>query len=230
MNQEQRSHNASCIRLVPIFNHLEEEIMNVIAEKAVTREYKKDEFIYQAADETEVLFIVHSGAVRIYRLVDSGKEQLVRILGPGDFAGEWSIFNAGSYHEDYAQAMQDSSVCIIYQKDLNAFLMEYPEISIKLLNEMSKRLKESEKQTTTLSTEQVDKRLALYIADQVTDEEGENVMVDLALSRKDIASYLGTTPETISRKFKELEDKGLIVQLSPRKIKVIDLDDLLFYI
>lgn len=229
MNQKVQHHHVSCLKLVPIFNHLDEEAMNLIAQKAVTRQVKKGEYIYQAADETDALFIVHKGGVRIFRLVESGREQTIRILAPGDFAGEWSVFTEGKSQEEYAQAMKDSSICLIYQEDLQEFLMEYPSIANHLLSQMATRLSKSDQQTTTLSTEQVDKRLAQFLVNQVETDEEENITVTLSYSRKDIASYLGTTPETISRKFKELEQKGLIEQLSLKKIKIINLDDLVFY-
>jgi len=218
----------SCIRLVPIFNHLNDNSMDLIEDKLVQKTFKKGEYLYQAQDSTDALYIINSGVVRVFRIVESGKEQLVRVLNPGDFVGELAIFNPGSVHEDYAQAMKSTTICMVYQKDLQDFLYKYPDISFKLLGEMSNRLGKSEKQTTQVSTEQVGTRLALFIADQVHGDEEKDVTVDLPLSRKDIASYLGTTPETISRKFKQLENENLIVQLSMKKIKISDVNDLLF--
>ncbi len=222
------NHHSLCIQSVPIFNHLDLETLQLISKKVNHRIYKKDEYIYQPEDDTDVLFIVHTGAVRIYQIVESGKEQLVRILGPGDFSGEWSIFNLGSIHNNYAQVIKQATVCLIYKKDFQNFLIEYPKIALKLLGEMSMRLAQSEKQTTTVSTDQVIQRIIRYLADQAKPEQELNFVVELPLSRKDLASYLGTSPETISRKFKELESLNLIQQLSPRRIKIFSLDKLLY--
>ena len=68
----------------------------------------------------------------------------------------------------------------------------------------------------------------MYLVDLV-DSDSESPTVTLPTSRKNIASYLGTTPESISRKFKELEEKGLIIQESSSLIKIKDLDDLVYY-
>lgn len=230
MNQENTNHHhVACLKMVPIFNHLDENALNLIAQRAVTQQFKKGEYIYQASDKTEALFIVHRGSVRIFRLVESGREQITRILNPGEFAGEWSVFTEGASQEDYAQAMKDSTICLIYQDDLQEFLLEYPVISNHILSEMASRLSQSDQQTTTLSTEQVDKRLADYLVNLVDSDQEENIVITLQYSRKDIASFLGTTPETLSRKFKELENKGLIEQVSLKKIKIINLDDLVYY-
>lgn len=221
--------HTACIRLVPIFNHLEDSAMNYIAEKAHTKQYQKGEFLFRAQEREDTLYIVNRGKVRIYRLADSGKEQLVRILNPGDFTGEWTLFNPHAVHEEYAEATRDTVVCMIQQKDVQDFLEQYPAISLKLLAEMSKRLENSERQTTQVAVEHVTTRLILFLAESVEPEMDNSPTITLPMAKKDIASYLGTTPESISRKFTELENEGLIQQLPGKKIKIHDLDDLLLY-
>lgn len=153
----------------------------------------------------------------------------MRILNPGDFTGEWTLFNPDAVHEEYAEAIRDTVVCMIQRKDVQDFLEQYPAISLKLLAEMSKRLESSERQTTQVALESVITRLVLFLAENVEPEMGNSPIITLPMGKKDIASYLGTTPETISRKFGELEDEGLIQQLSGKRIKILDLDDLLLY-
>lgn len=213
----------SCINLVPIFNHLEGFQMDEILELIDSAEYQKGEIIYRAGENSDSLYIVSSGKVKIYRLSESGKEQLVRFLGPGDFTGELALFNE-SIHEAYAEAVMDTWVCSVKGSDLQKLLLKYPSISIKLLNEFSSRLEHSEKQTARFATEKVDTRIALFLAEQAEDKE--TLLFTLPMSRKDLASYLGTTPETISRKLSELEDDGLIVQLPKGEIEIKDFEGL----
>ena len=111
------------------------------------------------------------------------------------------------------------------RNDLQHFLLKYPAISLKLLQEFSNRLEKSERQTTYVSTEKVEARLALYLA-ELAKKDGDTIT--LPMSKKDLASYLGTTPETISRKMGSLEDHHLIKQLNHREIVILDLDGLLF--
>ena len=203
--------------------------MDRIAEKAHTKHYQKGEFLFRSQEKDDALYIVNRGKVRIYRLSDSGKEQLVRILNPGDFTGEWTLFNPDAVHEEYAEAIRDTSVCMIQQHDVQELLKEYPAISLKLLGEMSQRLERSERQTAQVAVESVITRLVLFLAENVEPEMGDSPTITLPMEKKDIASYLGTTPETISRKLGELENEGLIQQLSGKRIKIQDLDDLLLY-
>lgn len=222
----QEKHYA-CIRIVPIFNHLTENMMDQIGQRTKHRHLKKGEFLYQAGDSDDSLYVVNKGVIRVTRMASNGKEQLVRMLYPGDFTGEWTIFDQASEHEEYAEAIREANICIINREDMNQILEDHPTITRFLLKEVTNRLSQSERQAMTLSTENVLSRL-IYFLEQNTDPKlGNCQIMKLPMARKDIAAYLGTTPETVSRKFKELEDAGLIQQLPRREIEILDLDGLL---
>ena len=215
----------SCVALVPIFNHLEQSQMDEIMAVTHSVSYRKGEYIYRAGEESDSLYIVSRGRVKIYRLSESGKEQLLHILNPGDFTGELALFSE-TIHEAYACAMEDTSICTVRRQDLQKLLLKYPSISLKVLAEFSSRLEQSEKQTTRFATEKVETRIALFLA-ECADSDSHDGEIILPMSKKDLASYLGTTPETISRKFYDLEDAGYIKQKSNKRIQIMDLDSLL---
>lgn len=218
-------HTRACITLVPIFNHLDDEKLDEIMCTIKTAHFDKGETIYRPGQQSDSLYIVSKGKIRIYRLSESGKEQLLRILQPGDFTGELALFRQ-SVHESFAEAMADTDVCMITRDDLQRFLLKYPTIALQILTEFSDRLGRSERQAARVATERVETRIAQYLAECV-NEQGESLTIALPMSRKDLASYLGTTPETISRKLTELETQGYIQQMSGRKIKILDLEELL---
>ncbi|WP_414839138.1 Crp/Fnr family transcriptional regulator [Carnobacterium sp. TMP28] len=224
-SQTDHSHK-SCVSLVPIFNHLEIEQLDKIMTTTKSVSYKKNELIYRAGEESDSLYIINKGKVHIYRLAESGKEQLVRILNPGDFTGEMALFSEVT-HESYAKAIVDTTVCMIKRVDLQDLLVKYPSISLKIISEFSSRLEASEKQATSFSIIKVETRIALFLAESLDKEEPDRVELTLPMSKKDLASYLGTTPETISRKFSDLEAQGYIKQVTHKRIKIIDLEGLL---
>lgn len=214
---------------VPIFNHLEAESLALIHQKIHAVEFKKGEYLFRAEEPTNTLYIIQSGAVRLFHLLESGKEQLIRILKPGDFIGEWSLFSQDKQYEDYAYALVDTKVCQLYADDFKEVLLNYPAVSLKILEEMSRRLQASEKMTSRVANESVGTRLVNYLLGQLPGQASDAHLINLELSRKELAAFLGTTPETISRKFKELETLNIIKSLSPRKIKIINFDGLLQY-
>lgn len=215
----------ACIMRVPIFNHLDDEKLEEIMSTIKTAHFEKGEIVYRAGQQSDSLYIVSKGKIRIYRLSESGREQLLRILKPGDFTGELALFRH-SVHESFAEAMEETDVCIITRNDLQNFLLKYPTIALQILAEFSNRLDESERQAVRVATERVETRIALYLA-ECMDNSGGSMEITLPMSRKDLASYLGTTPETVSRKLAELEAQGYIQQISGRKIRILDLDGLL---
>ncbi len=162
--------------------------------------------------------------MRIYRLSESGKEQLVRFLNPGEFTGELALFNTG-LHESFAEAVMDTEICMIKQSDLQELLMKFPTISLKILEEFSNRLEQSEKQTARIATEKAETRLALFLAEWADQQQSNEF--ELPMTKKDLASYLGITPETVSRKLTDFEKMKLIEQKDHKRIKILDLDGLL---
>ena len=218
------SGESNCVSLVPIFNHLPTEQMEEIRKVAVTRSFRKGESIYRAGDPSNTLYILGSGRVRIFRLSESGKEQLLRIMKPGDFMGELALFSE-SIHEEFAEAMEPTEMCILKRDSFQKILMEYPTVSLRMLSEFSRRLEESEKKTARIATETVETRIALYLLD-LYSESGKKSRMTLPMSKKDLASYLGTTPETISRRLADMEDSGLIRQHTNKSIEIVDPDGL----
>lgn len=192
-----------------------QDVMQVV--KSVT--YKRGEILFHAGDESDSLYIVNQGHVKIYRLSDLGREQLVRLLYPGDFTGELALFKA-TVLENFAEAVEDSQICVIKRDDLQQLLLKYPSISIKVLNEFANRLANSEKQSASFVSEKVETRIALFLQEQ-SKKQATNT-IELPMSKKDLASYLGTTPETLSRRLSDFEASGAIVQNGQRKIIIKD--------
>ena len=83
----------SCIDIVPIFHSLTEEEKLEIATITTDKTFEKAEMIYSAGDQVEKLFVIHTGHVKISRVSPTGKEQVIRILGPGEFMGELALFS-----------------------------------------------------------------------------------------------------------------------------------------
>lgn len=197
--------------------------MEEIVKTTKMEKFSRGQVIYEPGDPSDYMYIVHKGRVKIYRLSESGKEQLIRIMGPGDFMGELSLFSKTAF-DHYAETMEKTEICFMRQKDLQAFLLKWPSISLKLLDELSKRLDHTEKLVSSLTLEDVSKRIASYLVELA--EEQNKLQVSLPMSKKDLASHLGTTPESVSRKLTEFQEHGLIKQTGQKGIEIIDLESL----
>lgn len=164
------------------------------------RRYQEGETIFQPGDEK--LQIVARGNIKVYQLSASGREQLLRVAQPGDYEGEKQLFGLEN-DSFFGQAMENTEICSLSKADFNRVLMENPQLSLKLLELITQKLLATERQTQFLAMERVEERLASYLLDLAKAAGSDQVQ--LSMNMKDIALYLGTTPETLSRKFKLLE-------------------------
>jgi CRP/FNR family transcriptional regulator, anaerobic regulatory protein len=211
-------HRLHCVSLVPIFAALSDDDRRRVAAIARTRRYDRRELIFVPGDRAG-LHIVHRGRVKTYRATESGSEQLIRIVEPGDFMGETSLLTA-SETTDYAVATQPSEVCSIDRGELRAVLERNPDVALDLLEAVAGRLHAAEEQLSSRSGLSVAERLAQHLLAESAAAGATTFR--LASTKKDLASSLGTTPETLSRRLAALQQSGL-VRLGPaRTIEVLD--------
>ena len=106
--------------------------------------------------------VLHTALLKIFRVSADGSEQLIRVLGPGDFTGETSVFT-GQRPDDYATALDDCQLCMFRHDDLEALIRKHPEISLRLLATVSARLSDTEHRLSSLTSRNVEGRLADYL-------------------------------------------------------------------
>ncbi|MDY0408779.1 Crp/Fnr family transcriptional regulator [Virgibacillus soli] len=212
-----------CVQKVPIFNHLDREEMIQVVNLSTPLHYKKGELIFQDGESLDYLYIIHVGAVKIYRLYSNGKEQLLRVLHPGDFMGDLALFTKKEI-DSYAEALEDTEICAIHRNDMQQLMLSKPIIATKILEKLSVRLEETEKLVGQLSVHDAEARIASYLLD--LKKSSNSSVVSLPMSKKDLASFLGTTRETISRRLSHFQTQGWIEQKGHRGITLKDLSAL----
>lgn len=221
-----RAHSGdTCVSRVPIFAGLSATEQDAVAERAVPTRVDKGEVLYRAGQPISQLMVVHHGRIRISRYGPDGHEQLIRVLGPGDFTGE-AAFLAGERPDHWATAMAPSQLCVFRHDDLAGLVAEHPSIGLGILTTISRRLTEAEGRLTALVSADVDVRLADYLLDLPSRQVDGVVRVHLPLAKKDIASLLGTTPETLSRTLARLASDGLIALHGVRDVDLIHPEEL----
>lgn len=207
----------SCIDIVPIFDGLDLEQKREISESIKHIKLKRNEALFMPGDPLDTLYILAQGQINLSKLNENGKEQLVSILKPGEFIGELSIFRK-TEADLMGIAKKESLLCTLDYDNFQAFLMRTPQVAMKVLEALSSRLQSAQRQTLTIATDSVQNRIGRYLL----ENNGE-----LGMAKKDLASYLGTTPESVSRTLSSLEEAGAITPLTSRTFKILDGDLLL---
>ncbi|RYL94964.1 Crp/Fnr family transcriptional regulator [Sporolactobacillus sp. THM7-4] len=206
-----------CAALVPLFSRLESADQAKINRLINDRSYRKGEQIIWPGCEPQ-LVIVARGAMKVYQLSPSGKEQLLRLIEPGGYEGEAGLLGA-SNDNLFAEALQQTTVCVLRRRDFTQLLLTCPELSLKLLESNAEKMVSVEQQAQFLMMGTVESRLATYLACFARTEEKTTFQLPMKL--KELAGFLGTTAETLSRTFRLLEDQGL-VRRDRRQVTICD--------
>lgn len=209
--------HGDCIENVPIFSGLSCGERREILEIASSRSYEKGEMIYRAGDEGGTLFVLHAGRVKIFRLNANGKEQVLRLVGPGEFIGELFLLSSLPL-TDNAQALEATTMCILQGERLKQLMAKYPSIAFKVMEELSRRLEKAENRIEEISLSSVDARIARALLE--LSEGGDEIV--LPMTKGDLASQLGMTQETLSRKLAALQEEGTIKLKGHRRIIIRD--------
>ena len=211
-----------CVTRVPLFYGLTRAQQVEVARFARPVTLNSAEQVYTAGADVSQLIVVHTGQVKISRSNADGSEQVIRILGPGDFIGE-SAFLTGARPDHQAEALVDTELCVFRHADLSRLLAKHPNIAMRMLEEVSNRLEATEKRLASVISGSVSSRFADYLLSLPARPRPDGAIeVSLQLSKKDIASLMSTTPESLSRQLRRLTDAGVIAQRSRGRIVIMD--------
>lgn len=195
----------SCLAKVSIFSQLTSDEQAHIHEFIRPKSYKKGEYVQLAGDYSPQLLILNRGEVKLSRSSLEGDEQIIRTLLPGDYIGDMAVFTNSPADYD-ALALADSSFCTLSSDDLHALLRTYPELGIKIIADLSRKLNQAEAKIESLTLQNADDRLLQALFDYADGKDS----FTLHTSKKDLASQIGIRPETLSRSLKLLQKQGKI--------------------
>ena len=210
-----------CVSRVPIFAGLGPEEQHEVHRFARPRRLADGELAYAEGGPTASLLVVNTGRLRLSRSNSEGAEQLLRVLGVGDFIGVES-FLTGAHPGHSATAMGDAVLCEFRHADLSRLLARFPEIGGAMLASVASELARTEERLVAQTLEPVERRVAEYLLGLPTAPDPRGLRIELPLAKKDVASYLGTSPESLSRSLRALAKAGIIATEGAREILVLD--------
>ncbi len=211
----------TCVARVPIFADLSPEQQDQVATFARPVHVSRGEIVYLAGSDLHRLLVVHRGRIAMRHLTADGREQVVRVLEEGDVVGE-AAFVTGERPDHEAVAISDSQLCTLDHADLVELVRRHPRIAVRMLQSVTERLVRAERMLAAFTTTDVGTRLAAWLLDQPSVDDAGHRIVVLPMAKKDIASFLGTTPETLSRRLAELARERVIRLAGRREIVLLD--------
>ncbi|QOR67881.1 Crp/Fnr family transcriptional regulator [Cytobacillus suaedae] len=219
------THQYSCIRLVPIFQGMSSEEIEVLEKVCHLRKFTKGEFVFREGESSESLYIVGKGLVKITKISEDGKEQIVRLLFPGDFFGQSALLKTENHYAN-AITLDQSELCTIHKQDFLKAIQRNPDMSFRYILALNERLHQADEWVSLLSLLDVEQRLAsvlLLFSEKINIAGGA---FSLPISKKVLATLIGTTPETISRKLVAFVNENIITMNGQRDIQILNYEAL----
>ena len=195
-----------------LFRELRPSELASVARAGRRRRAKADAFLFRQGDPGSALYILVEGQVKISQLTPEGHQVLLRVAGPGDMLGAVAVLENERYPAT-AQAADDCRLLAWDGPAMLALMQRFPQVAINALRIVSSRVREFQDRYRELATERVERRLAralLRLAGQAGRKVEDGVLIDLALTRQDLAEMTGATRFTVSRMLSEWEGQGII--------------------
>jgi len=191
-----------------LFGGLPQEQLDKIDRIAEERHFRKGEIIFTENQDGAGFYVVTSGMVKIFKVSLEGKEQILHIFGPGEPIGEVPVFTDKAYPAN-AEAIAESHLLFFPKSAFVNLIAQNPSLSLGMLAVLSMRLRQFTVQIENLSLKEVPGRLAGYLLYLAEENQTKN-SVELTISKGQLASLLGTIPETLSRVFAKMSQNKII--------------------
>jgi CRP/FNR family transcriptional regulator, nitrogen oxide reductase regulator len=196
----------------PLFAGQDTAVLQHAFTLAQHRAYERGTFIFHEGDPAIIFYIVETGRVRLTQLTVEGQQIIIRYLGPGEGMGIIVVLSDTVYPVT-AETVADTQLLCWYKDDIKQLMLQYPTLALSGLNMVAQRFVGLQAQFRELATERVEQRVArtlLRLVRQAGRRTDEGVLIDMPLSRQDLAEMTGTTLYTVSRILSKWEQGGLI--------------------
>jgi CRP/FNR family cyclic AMP-dependent transcriptional regulator len=204
---------------VPVFSTLEEADLQRIAQLAVPRSFETGQVVFREEDRSDTCYVVHFGRARAVHDHGDGRTITLATFGPGDIFGELALFE-DERRSATVEALEPTSVLAVLGPDMRRLMAEHPQIAMRLLIALARRLRESNERLARRSFQTVQSRVASALSELVAQaqlpasaapsEPGEGIPV--FATQADLAKLAGSSRESASRFLAVLERAGVISQ------------------
>jgi CRP/FNR family transcriptional regulator len=219
------------LQQVPVFSALAEPELARVAEVTVPRQFHANEIVFREGDESDTCYVVRSGHARAVREHQDGRSITLARFGPGDIFGELAMFD-NERRSATIEALEPTEAIAILGGDMRRLLREHPDIAVKLIAAIARRLRETNERLARQSFQTVQSRVAAVIAQLVEAARAEGAGegdVLITATQAEVAQLAGSSRESASRFLAVLERAGIISQGRGRLV-VHDPDALARYV
>lgn len=181
---------------------------------------QKGKVFYRPGETGEVLFLLKSGRVQLYRLSPDGKKLILDTLGPGAIFGEMALVGQRMYNT-FAEAVEDCLICVMSRADVERLVIDQPKVGLRILEIVGRRLREAETRLEDMAFKAVPARMASLLV-RLANERGKVIE---GITHQELAETIGTYRETATQTLNDFKARGLI-DIGRKRIIILDLEGL----
>lgn len=210
-----------------IFSNISSEHIQELDKHKITNLYRKGQFLFHEGTPALGAYCVLDGQIKVLKNSENGKETITKLAASGDILGLRGVLTEKN-HPASAKVMQDSQICFIDRKYFRDLIKKSPMAGSNLIFRLAQEVSKLETQVEEMTTKSVRQRLAQLLigfCKTYGEKRGSEIFIDLKITRSEIASMIGTTPETVIRTMSDIGQSGIIRQNS-KKIFVTDIEAL----
>jgi len=215
------------LKEITLFKGLDDADLEGIEKLASRREFKKGDLLFLEGDEPEQLWFILDGEVKIFKEFASGKSAILGIFGPGSVVAEVAVIDGNPYPAS-CQAATAGTAATIKRDDALNVITSNPTVALRMMSGLGKKLRELTGDLGSMSVQSVIRRLSrllVKLAEKFGTVDGDNIEMELFLTRKDLAEFIGTSFEVAVRGLRKLQDEKLI-EIEGKKLIVRDINKL----
>ena len=215
------------LRRVPFFAVLGEEELRRLAGHCVVRFLNKEEVLFTEGDPCEGMYVVQSGAVKLFKMADTGREQVLVIERAGSTVGELPVFDGGNLPAS-AAALEDSSLLFLPKREFLELCRRNSEVAFAVIRSLAWRFRYMASLVEELSLKEVSHRLARFLRDRALTagtRTRRGIEFPLEESNQQIAAEIGTVRDLVSRNLRRLVDRK-IIKMERRRVIVLNMTEL----
>ena len=201
------------IRLSNLFQNVKPEVFELVMSLGVLRSVEEGGFFFMQEDPATHAYVLVAGRVKMVQIMPNGQQITLRIMTPGQTYGGIAMLNPQAGYPATAQAEENSTAMAWDSAQLRKLAEQDSSLSLNTMQLMHGYITELQERQKALVTQRVEQRIArilLKLAAQMGKKVDEGVLIDLKLTRQDVAEMSGTTLFTVSRTFNEWERSGLL--------------------
>jgi CRP/FNR family transcriptional regulator len=213
----------AALRRTALFGELEEAPLEALADRAVERHLTRGEELFGAGEEARGLYVVVAGSLKAFRMSVDGREQVIHVEREGATIAEVPVFDDGKTPSTVA-AETDAVVLFIDKRDVRRLCLEHPGIALAALKVLAGRLRRCSDLVATLSLQDVGQRLARFLLSEASvrgERTDAGLVLDLPLTKEQIATRIGSVREVVSRAFTRLQNDGLVA-VDGHRVTILD--------